>query len=442
MSDIIDMAKAIKNLLIEAELKEVIGELKQGDVMQVVLDNGESHTFRILSTLAGNFIIKSDESGNEYYFGVDDFTDGMLSVNQKGKNGDVGSSFKVKTLKMGSKGGHIYDIEDNAEPNDDSENGGEDNDTEGNDEIVADVEGLVEDVEGFNKIIENSEKDDVLKIELDVEEKGEMIPYEITFKVVEVHDTKMVSTFIDSKGDGQNSQYFIDNLNGRQMVFDRFNSFEVRDESVRLSISGISSDNSYKLLRLPNIISVDISKSGSEMDIDNNYVGNDNEALSDAELINLMKDNNDIVDYFFRQEPNFLKYVNNASPKGRWQIAQMIKSAKLDNAYLSKNSKVEIEIVDRSINSVSDATRRSMAPEDRKKTRYNKKLKRGNTYDGRVIDDNKITVDGQRDKRHWVITLKDEIKKNIYNVKYEACLKNDCVGRGTGVIKITDIKNK
>lgn len=441
MNGIINMAKVIKNLLIEAELKEVVGKLKQGDVMHVILDNGESHTFEILSTISGNFIVKSKESNNQYSFGVDDYKDGKLTVTQKTETGENMASFKVNSLRMGSKGGHIYTID----PSDGSESEEGSEDVEGDesdDELKPDIEGMVEDVEGFNKSIQSAEVDDVLEIDLSVEENGDLVPYELTFKVVEVHESKLKAEFVDSKGEGESSQYFIDNLNGRQMIFDRYNSFEVRDENVRLSVTGLGSDDTYKVLRLTNIMGLNVSKAGDETDIDGNYTGKGDDAISDAELLNVMKDEPEIVKYFFAQEPNFFKHVNGASPKGRWQIGQMIKNAKLSGSYLSKGSKVEIEIIDRTVNSINDATRRSQEPKNKRKSRYNKTLKRKSTYHGRVIDNNKLAIDGQRDKRHWVVTLKDEVKQNVYKVNYEACLKDDCVNRGSGIIKIIDIRNK
>ena len=79
MSTLNNMAIAIKNILKEAELRDIANKVSTGDIVSVTLANGESHKFQLLSSTGGNFIMKNDD--NKYFtFDVDDYKDGQLTV--------------------------------------------------------------------------------------------------------------------------------------------------------------------------------------------------------------------------------------------------------------------------------------------------------------------------------------------------------------------------
>ena len=438
MNGLLKMANKVKQLLIEVELKQIFTHLKPGDKMQVTLKNGELHMFNILSTTSGRFIVKSTENNKEYTFSTEDYTDGKLTVyaysGGLGTDGK-GTPYFVKTLQMGTPNGKIYDIDPTGEvapeaPESEEESEADIEGEEG-EEVVPNNPELESERNDYNESILSVKENDNIHIGVSVPEEGTTrddrkfkSDNDIVLTVTSITDRFIETTL--SHVEGGNSDFLTKTLNNKNIVLNKENLIKIEGDELKLTVNA-STGGSNESFTIPHITYTDINTfKGSK---DKGGGDRPKQTLSKDALFKMVMSDPDYK-AMWAKTPGIKDTLMGASPTGVFQMAQSLKRARINSAYLEVNNEVSFDVVGRMLSGQGKTTRLILDPD------------KDGGYHGRVLRDRVIISGGHKDKVHWEIELTEKRDETTYDVKYMFCTKADrCVNKGKGIIKITDIKS-
>jgi hypothetical protein len=465
MDNLTRLTKSIKSVLVEAELKDVVGKLKPGDFVAITLTSGGTHKFKVTQSDGENVIMTLPDG--EYTFNSNDYVGDKLNVytynsKTKEKGYDKLENHSVKSVEIGTPGGSSVtvepregdyevdfdipknepDAEPDAEPDKEPEGGynidydmpkePEDKDIESKDAELR----LKEMNDTILSAVDGDNLHFTVNVEADIELKDEA-NNNLVFEIVELLDEGIEIVLKDANG--PISDHLSKVLNRKKLGIDKNNLIKVEDGKTTLDVINLDTERS---ITIPNIIWVGLNEyeKGREPDSD----GEDKDTLSQKELDKLMYDNKELANYWLRS-PGAMETLYGASPNGRFKIAQQMKQLALDSAYLAEGSKVTFKILNSKL----------MGIESRREFDLDPKTPEG--YVGTMISETKMIALGQKHQKHWEIELVNKEGENedgdnedenasigdTYKVKYKFCHNTfSCDWKGRGAIKITEIKNK
>jgi len=444
------VTESIKRLLYEAELKKVLGGLKKGDLVQMGLTDGNQYLYKIETIQGDDLLIRDTKNNKELFtFNANDYKTNGLTIYQyaDGKKGDS-ITLELDNLAVGTPGGKIYTIDpidsdmdlnfepgfDKREPeidDDESSDDGDDLNFEpgfdkrepeiDDDEIESDSS--QEMIDSWNKTILSIKEGQNLHFTINVDKEAEIGSEKdnnLALEVIKISENYVQCVLIDING--PISALLTKLLNNKHLVIKKDNLIKVEDGNAILDVVDIKTENN---ISIPNIVWVGINQYEHEGGGSDEGDDSEKHTLSQSELDDILLNNKTVANYWLRT-PGALGVLAGASPAGRYTIAQQMKDLKLKTTYFSEGDEIEFKLI--------TLTRKGGGGFD---------LERGKIYYGKMIKDNVIIALGKKNNRHWEITLVDPENddEHMYNVKYSFCKnRNKCYPKGTGTIKITDIK--
>jgi hypothetical protein len=426
MSSLLNMANAINKILLEAELKDLSNSFQVND--EIVLDTGAgSYKYRVSGPTVDLGGIKAtpvkSAKGDDLMININSYDGKSIIVGSlKGNSTSyAGKRIPVVSVYVGLSKYKIpvQDIKNIdvalLTANTTNSNGVTTNSN------GVEVEDLDVQVEDYYNVLQTLNANDSLHILIRNPVSGTVRAdadfgddNEIAFTVNTVSPTYIQCSLSDVSG--PQSSYYNDNLNRSNIIITpKSLVVENGDIVFNLKLKTLKETKSFKLTNIHDI-TVNLTSNSEE--------GSEPEStLSREELLKLLYGDKTMRDLVNRQ-PSIKDVITKASPTGLAQVYNAVKSAKVSGAYLKVNSKVFFKLL--SDNVVGDANNRL--------TKDNRPVL-GTIYRDKMIKVNDI------DKPHWEIELKEELKDNQYNVDFTWCRgRNLCVSKGSGLIKITDIK--
>jgi len=401
------MVNIMKVMLMEVELKKTFSTISSGDKINIIEVDDNKYSFIVQSNISGRIIMKdsSEKSlGKLFVLEKDSLKKNELTIYIY-DNSAVSNDFKGKSLSIEVK--YISVLDDKT---------GELQriDITSDEKTMKQKEELSR-IDEYTRIIKELDKGEMLIITTETDSEKDSIVNDLVFKVVDIKKNWYVLNLVKVRGNSEGdksveSDKILDVVRSKELYIGKGGFFKVVDNKVSLDLRF---GKNYKI-PIKGIIDVDI---------ENDNVGDtsDDKTVTDKDDFTDWLDNNPQYKNIINKTPNFFEKLSGASPKGVFQLQNMLKKAGTSNSYLTKNKYVVIKLLDGRIE--VDLSNKLLS-------------KAGKTYEAKVTDDRTLRI-GDRRKGYWEIELLDEYEDKTYKTKVSFCYPN-----GTCDLKTNDAKIK